>query len=279
MGEAVLDKISKIPSSSSDSPHFILVHGVSHGAWCWYKVRTLLETSGYFVTCLDLKASGIHPGHVDAIVDFQDYNQPLVDLLASLPNQQKVILVGHSAGGISVTEAIHKFPEKIQAAVYVGATMLKLGFQTDQDVKDGAPDLSEYDEAYDLGFGLGVDQPPTSAIIKKDLQRKILYQLSPLEDCALAAMLLRPFPLVVTKATHKGEENNIEMVPRIYIKTLQDKAIKEEQQDAMTKKWPPSEIYAIDSDHSPFFSNPLVLSSLLLKVATTTINASTTTTL
>ena len=48
----------------------------------------------------------------------------------------QVILVGHSAGGVSVTEAIHKFPEKIQAAVYVGATMLKLGFQSDQDIKD-----------------------------------------------------------------------------------------------------------------------------------------------
>lgn len=48
----------------------------------------------------------------------------------------QVILVGHSAGGISVTEAIHKFPEKIEAAVYVGATMLKLGFHSDQDTKD-----------------------------------------------------------------------------------------------------------------------------------------------
>ncbi|XP_021737911.1 methylesterase 17-like isoform X1 [Chenopodium quinoa] len=236
MGEEVLDNnMSKLSSSSSLSPHFILVHGVSHGAWCWYKVRALLETSGCSVTCIDLKGSGIEPSDPNFVVSFHDYNHPLVDLLTSLPNQEKVILVGHSAGGISVTEAIHKFPEKIEAAVYVGATMLKLGFHSDQDVKDGAPDLSEYGEAYDLGFGLGMDQPPTSAIIKKELQRKILYQMTSIEDSTLAAMLLRPFPLAITKAQSE-EGKDSERVARIYIKTLEDRVIKAEQQDAMIKR-------------------------------------------
>jgi len=43
--------------------------------------------------------------------------------------------VGHSAGGLSVTEACHKFAKKIRLAVYVAATMLKLGFCTDEDLK------------------------------------------------------------------------------------------------------------------------------------------------
>lgn len=269
MGEEVQNNMSKMPCSSPQV-HIILVHGVSHGGWCWYKVRALLETSGYSVTCVDLKGSGIEPSDPNSIGSFEEYNQPLVDLLASLPNHQKVILVGHSAGGISVTEAIYKFPEKIQAAVYVAATMLEMGFHSDQDVKDGSPDLSEYGEAYDLEFGLGMDQPPTSAIIKKGLQRTILYHMSSLEDSVLAALLLRPFPLAVTTAKSKGGGEASEMVPRFYIKTLEDRVIKPEQQDAMIKRWPPSQIYAIDSDHSPFFSNPLVLSGLLLKVATTT---------
>jgi pimeloyl-ACP methyl ester carboxylesterase len=48
----------------------------------------------------------------------------------------QVILVGHSAGGLSVTQATHKFAKKIRLAVYVAATMLKLGYLTDEDVKD-----------------------------------------------------------------------------------------------------------------------------------------------
>ena len=47
-----------------------------------------------------------------------------------------MILVGHSAGGLSITQATHKFPDKISVAVYVAATMLRNGFLTEQDVKD-----------------------------------------------------------------------------------------------------------------------------------------------
>lgn len=45
----------------------------------------------------------------------------------------------------------------------------------------GVPDLSDFGDAYDFVFGLGQDQPPTSAVVKKDLQRKIIYHMSPSE--------------------------------------------------------------------------------------------------
>ena len=48
-------------------------------------------------------------------------------------------------------------------------------------VKQGAPDLSEFGDVYQLGFGLGQDKPPTSAVVKKEFQRKIIYHLSPHE--------------------------------------------------------------------------------------------------
>lgn len=47
--------------------------------------------------------------------------------------------MGHSAGGLSVTQACHKFSKKIRLAVYLAATMLKHGFQTDEDIKDVNP--------------------------------------------------------------------------------------------------------------------------------------------
>lgn len=46
----------------------------------------------------------------------------------------------------------------------------------------GMPDLVEFgDDVYDLSFGLGLDKPPTSGVIKKEYQRKIIYQMSPKE--------------------------------------------------------------------------------------------------
>lgn len=59
-----------------------------------------------------------------------------VDMLIKCAKYLQVILVGHGAGGLSVTDATRKFSNKISLAVYVAATMLKGGFLTEQDVKD-----------------------------------------------------------------------------------------------------------------------------------------------
>lgn len=47
-----------------------------------------------------------------------------------------MILVGHSAGGLSVTHALHVFGNKIKVAIFVAATMLPWGYQTEEDIKD-----------------------------------------------------------------------------------------------------------------------------------------------
>lgn len=89
------------------------------------------------------------------------------------------------------------------------------------------------------------------------------------KECALAALLMRPGPvlaLTTAKVEEKGQEVE-DCVPRVYIKTLHDRVMKPEQQQAMMKKWPPREAYDVDSDHSPFFSNPFVLFGLLIKAA------------
>ncbi|KAI9197550.1 hypothetical protein LWI28_000519 [Acer negundo] len=160
---------------SEEKLHFVLVHGAGHGAWCWYKLRCLMETSGYKVTCLDLKGAGIDQTDPETISSFDEYNQPLIDFFLHLPENHKVILVGHSAGGLNVTDCIHKFgTKKIHMAFYVAANMLKNGFVTDQDYKDGLPEIS----------GLG----------------KITYPQTPTQDSILVSMLLRPSVKAILRA-------------------------------------------------------------------------------
>lgn len=43
----------------------------------------------------------------------------------------------------------------------------------------GVPDLSDFGDVYDMGFGLGPEKPPTSVVVKKSLQREIIYQIPP----------------------------------------------------------------------------------------------------
>ncbi|KQJ89439.1 methylesterase 17 [Brachypodium distachyon] len=252
-----------------EQEHFVLVHGAGHGAWCWYRLLALLRRSGYRVSCVDLAATTRSSG---VVASFEEYTAPLVDLMEALPDGEKVILVGHSAGGLSLTHAMHLFSDRIKQAIFIAATMLPFGFQTEQDIKDGVPDLSKLGDVYELTFGLGDDHPPTGVALREEFQRRILYQQSPLEDCALASILLRPWPTALSGARFggggingKGEGSAIDDVRRVYITTAEDHMIKPEQQESMIRRWLPSEVLAMDTDHSPFFSAPEQLLQLILK--------------
>ncbi|KAG9136947.1 hypothetical protein Leryth_027592 [Lithospermum erythrorhizon] len=107
--------------SSSNKQTFYLVHGVGHGAWCWFKLVPLLEAAGHKVTTIDLSASGINTKHLQDLRSFNDYSAPLLDLMDSLPLDEKVVLVGHSFGGMSISLAMDMYPNKISVAIFVSA--------------------------------------------------------------------------------------------------------------------------------------------------------------
>jgi len=88
------------------------------------------------------------------------------------------------------------------------------------------------------------------------------------QDSTLAAMLLRPGPLLALTSAKFRENVEVEKVARVYIRTKQDNVVKPKQQEAMINRWPPGSVYELDSDHSPFFSTPFLLFGLLVKAAT-----------
>ncbi|KAH7862362.1 hypothetical protein Vadar_003756 [Vaccinium darrowii] len=103
--------------------HFVLVHGVCFGGWCWYKLKPLLQAAGHHVTALDLGGCGVHPKRLYEIASIADYLQPLMDFMASLEEEDQVVLVGHSYGGLGVSLAMERFPKKISVAVFITAYM------------------------------------------------------------------------------------------------------------------------------------------------------------
>ena len=129
--------------------HFVLVHGACHGAWCWYKVATLLKSAGHKVTALDMAASGLHPKRVEELRDISDYFEPLMEFMKSLPPEERVILVGHSMGGLCNSVAMERFPEKISCAVFATAIM-------------PGPDLSFTATREEVSFSLSL--PPSLSL-------------------------------------------------------------------------------------------------------------------
>ncbi|XP_042506947.1 putative inactive methylesterase 20 [Macadamia integrifolia] len=102
--------------------HMVLVHGAGHGEWYWFKVKPLLEAAGYNVTTVQLGSA--LTTSLDSIqnITFLNYSKPLFDLMKYI-DHHKVMLVGHSFGGLSISVAMEKFPTKISVAVFVTAFM------------------------------------------------------------------------------------------------------------------------------------------------------------
>ena len=103
--------------------HFVLVHAGCHGAWSWYKVKTLLEAAGQCVSAIDLAASGINTTRAEEIQTLEDYSKPLLEMMDSLASEEKVILVAHSMGGIPAALAADIFPCNTAAIVFLTSSM------------------------------------------------------------------------------------------------------------------------------------------------------------
>ncbi|KAG6666356.1 methylesterase 10-like [Carya illinoinensis] len=256
----------------SEMKHFVLVHGACHGAWCWYKVASLLKSSGHKVTVLDLAASGIHPRQVHEVKSFSEYIEPLMEFMASPPlMEEKVVLVGHSYGGICISAVMEKFPERISVAVYATAIMpgpdlsiLTLGEEFNQRLDSYMDTQFTFDE--------GENNPPTSLLWGRNFTATQFYQLSPPEDLTLAMSLVRPFRLYGDTSTLQKEANlsreKYGKVPRVYIICEKDNVIKEDFQRWMIENNPAPEVKVIaGSDHMVMFSQPKELCSYLLEIA------------
>ncbi|KAM1151973.1 hypothetical protein FF1_034635 [Malus domestica] len=114
------NEIESAPTNPSKQ-HFVLVHGSCFGAWSWYKLVTLIRSSGHNVTALDLAASGVDPQQAKDLRSISDYLKPLRDFMEAVDG--KVILVGHSLGGLAISQAMERFPSKISVAIFVTASM------------------------------------------------------------------------------------------------------------------------------------------------------------
>ena len=97
---------------------FVLVHGAWHGGWCWRFVRPLL--SGHEVYAPSLTGLGERKHLAHAGVDLETHIADVVSLL-EMEDLRNVVLVGHSYGGMVITGAADRTPERIARLVYLDA--------------------------------------------------------------------------------------------------------------------------------------------------------------
>lgn len=124
----------------------LLVHGGSHGAWCWDQVAPLLRQWGLPVAAVDLPGSGADPTPRTHLT-LDDSVQRIVEAIDGI-RSGPVILIGHSLGGMPLPEAAAARPDRVVGLVFVAAVVLNAGERgIDQIPEDRRPSYFTMAEA------------------------------------------------------------------------------------------------------------------------------------
>jgi pimeloyl-ACP methyl ester carboxylesterase len=233
---------------------YVLIHGAWFGSWCWNSTKVLLEEAGHNVVAIDL------PGHGDDRTPVPDITLgTLVQRVAKTLTAQSepVILVGHSMGGIVLSQTAEKYPDRIERLVYIAAYLLQNGESllqvgsTDADSKIGPYLLPDPDHGT-----IGVKPEALSEIFLHDC---------PADVVAEAKARLRP-DLIVPQATPLSlTAENFGRVPRTYITTKLDRVVSPSLQQKMYTATPCDRVLEIATGHSPFAAQPQQLVELLTR--------------
>jgi pimeloyl-ACP methyl ester carboxylesterase len=223
--------VSVAPGSS-----VLLVPGSWHGAWAYDDVASRLGRENVSVTAIDLPSNGGSAGLPD---DAAAVREALEEI------GEPTVVVGHSYGGIAVSEGAAGSPDAI-GLVYLCAFMLEPG----ESLLDGLE--------HQLPDWISVDEEAGSHIAERT--EDVLYA-----DCdagvaaAAAARLSRQsVAAIATPQTAAAWQS----LPSTYLICDADRAVPPAAQEAMAAR--AGAVRRVDASHSPVLSRPDEVAELVL---------------
>jgi pimeloyl-ACP methyl ester carboxylesterase len=231
---------------------YVLIHGGYHGSWCWEKVIPLLERKGHVVLAPDLPGHG-HDQTPAKAISLQTYVDCVGKILAAQP--KPVILVGHSLGGLVITQTAEEHPHQIRLLVYLTALLPRTGESLIQ--------LVQKDTGSALRESTVIFEEQGSYITREEDRVRFFYTYCAEEDINRAKALLVPEPLAPVMTPVATTAERFGRVPRAYIECLRDQALSPFFQKKMYTDLPCQRVLSLNTDHSPFFSAPEALAAHL----------------
>ena len=232
---------------SSTRPRLILVHGAWVGSWEFAPILPILAADGWEVDAIDLPSTGSTEGL-------------LADAAAVTAAIERadgpVVLVGHSYGGIPVTQAgDHPSVERI---VYVAAFAVDAG-ESLLDVMGGTQ--PEWWGVADGQMSMGRTREERVGMIAADMPPGV-----PREASEQLADMMRPQSLasVTTAATQAAWKNR----PTTYILTENDAVVPPFVQESLAAR-SGSDVIRVPHGHAPFQEDPAGFAALLARVVAT----------
>ncbi|APZ52080.1 alpha/beta fold hydrolase [Salipiger abyssi] len=232
---------------------FLLVHGSSHGAWCWRDVLPALAARGHEATAIDLPGHGADDTPPEGIT-LGSYVQAILEALP-----EPAILVGHSMAGVPITQTAEEAPERVRRLVYLCA-------YRPGGTGDSVATLRRRQSEQPLLPAIRRDPGRASFHFAPDMSRDLFYH-----DCSDAAVEFAMANLCSQAIPPQAEgvrlAGRAETVPQSYIVCGEDHAIPPAYQREMAAALPPEDVYERPWSHSPFLSDPEGLAALLDRIA------------
>ena len=237
---------------------FVLVHGAFGGAWSWEEIIGELERDGHTVTAIDLPGAGLDETPV-AEVTLDAYAAKICATLNEQP--EPAILVGHSMGGVAITQAAARCADRIALLVYVAAFMPADG----QSLLDLTRTPEGADDQVQANIVIA-GEPPVATMPDPSARAALMANCSP-EQIARAIERSRPQPVEPFVTPVAIPAGALERLQRAYVHCTQDRAIPPPLQLRMIREHPCVDVVEIATDHSPFFSAPDELVAALSRFA------------
>jgi pimeloyl-ACP methyl ester carboxylesterase len=259
-------------------------------------VTPILEAKGFAASTLDLPGAGVNaiaptslglrPFDLAAFaterspvagVGQEERTQAVVALVkeAASLSDGKVILVGHSAGGMTISAVAEQVPNLLLAVVYVAGFMLPNGMpllamlQHESFSSALAPGLFVGDPAAIGATRINVG--PADDAYRSLLKAAFYGDVSESEFAQAASQLHCDESNAGALAPSEITPARFGAVPRHYVRCTHDRAIPLAAQDHMIATVDgaiggKTIVHTLESSHSPFLSQPAALSEILVGI-------------
>jgi len=240
--------------------NYVLVHGAWQAPYVWDAVKTKLINEGNNVTVVEL------PGHgsdntVPSTLTLNTYRDKVLDAMTKING--KVILVGHSLGGMIISAVAEQNPSKIEKLVYLAAYLPSSG--------QSLLDLAGTDAGSALGDSVNkvpiLTQNANGTLdVLHDQIVNVFIQDGSAQVQNLVLQNYRPEPTIPFTNPVTLTAANFGSVEKVYIKTLQDHVVSPALQNRMIATASVKIVYQLNTSHSAFLAKPDSVAILLTKI-------------
>ncbi|MFI7491130.1 alpha/beta fold hydrolase [Micromonospora echinaurantiaca] len=237
---------------------FVLVPGFWLGGWAWREVAATLRGQGHEVHPVTLTGVAERAHLAGPEVGLETHTTDIVRLI-EVEDLRDVLLVGHSGGGLPVTQAADRIPDRIARVVYVESGPMPDGM-SQFDVNP-----PEEQERLRAQIGDGHLLPPPAWDPAADPEN-----LAGLDDAALALLRTRATPHPLRAATDPVRRTGGRAVPTALVASTFPLPMVEEmiaQGHPFFAGLAGGQLHALPTGHWPMLSEPKGLAAVLDTIA------------